>query len=103
MASASDAVVGAQAAGYQRPMVECKEASHATVEQLLANDPDVAGLIVSEEADVLDLDENDEIYQQYKLAVIGRAIRKNTHLRKLSIDVTRRGLKLILHLRARNR
>ena len=101
---ASDAVVAAQAvAGYKRPNVECKKATHATVERLLANDPDVAGLTISDTDDFMDLDMTDETDQQYKLAVIGRAISKNTHLRELAINRHRHGLKCFFNLLARNR
>ena len=101
---ASDAVVAAQAvAGYKRPNVECKKATHATVERLSANDPDVAGLTISDTDDFMDLDMTDETDQQYKLAVIGRAISKNTHLRELAINRHRHGLKCFFNLLARNR
>jgi hypothetical protein len=101
---ASDAVVGAQAvAGYQRPNVECKKATHATVERLLVNDPDVAGLTISTTDDFLDLDMTDGTDQTYKLAVIGRAISKSTHLQELTINGHSHGLKSFLTWLARNR
>ncbi len=106
MTMASDAVIGAQAvagAGYQKPSVECKKATHATVERLLVNDPDVAGLTISTTDDFLDLDSNDYVDQQYKLAVIGRAISKSSHLRELVINGHRHGKILFFKLLARNR
>ena len=101
---ASDAVVGAQAvagAGYQRPNVECKEATHATVERILANDPDVAGLTIPMAVNYQIM--TDETDQTYKLAVIGRAISKSTHLRELTINGHRHVKISFFKLLARNR
>jgi hypothetical protein len=51
----------------------------------------------------LDLDKFNEYDQQYKMVMIGRAISKSAHLRELSIQGHRHGLKSFFTWIVRNR